>query len=947
MVKDYRGDSASKKRIMLFTQLLIVGFQFALEVFNIYYMHLKGKDTSILLDSFGRYLLVPSFFNVLILFSELYFLEKTNRSERYENYWKYILIVPFILIGVNLYTTHYGYASAFAIFFIPISMTLFYEDVKLTHFITILSIGGLIPGLIRRAHDSSLEEDFYPEMVTSVTLIFIFGVLISVASRAFIKRSESLREMTDIAENASRAKSDFLANMSHEIRTPMNAIVGMCELILREPDISDNVRSNCFAIQSSGRNLLYIINDILDFSKIESGKMELVEAEFNIASTLNDVINMTVTRKRDKKIEIIVFADPDIPSGLIGDEIRIRQIMINIMTNAVKYTNEGAVILRLSHTRHTYGINLKISVEDTGIGISPENIEKLFTSFQQVDTRKNRAVEGTGLGLAISKRLVSKMGGFINVKSEQGKGSVFSVVIPLHVSDETPFIKVRDAEKIRAAALIRTRRFDNSYVSEKYDELIKDVAVKLGFEVIQTDDFDTLKAVIENEEYPVTHLFIGKDGYLKHRQYVKEISDRVQVVIIQDIINSIQPEDNMKCIYKPLYTLSVASVFNNENKILNLNERRNSQITFSAPKARVMIVDDNEINLKVAVGLMRPYHMQFITASSAKEAYTLLKSKDVDIVLMDHMMPETDGVEATSVIRSMDDEYYQKLPIIALSANAVSGARKMFLEAGFNDFIAKPIELTTLDRVLKKWIKPELICPPVRSVMVGGRRKSDREGGTAVRGRLISVNLGLNYTGGNEDAYLEILKEFIIRLPEKAAYIQSLYEKKDWGNYIIETHSLKSAALSIGSRTLSDAAKEMESAGRAEDYEKIDTGNPVFMRYCHDVCEEGKEYLALKGIKTDEVTDKKTDTDENTVRAEITAEKLSEILGRAFEACVNFDADTASKLCREVSGYSFGGTDLSSVFKKAEKLADDYEYEKAGSIINDFLKGIDGNGGEQ
>ncbi|WP_049962761.1 ATP-binding protein [Ruminococcus sp. HUN007] len=944
MIKDYQGEGITRKQTMLIIQMLIVLFQFLMEVFSIVYNTFHKPDFILSFDYCMDYLVMPSLMNIFAMFSEIFFLTRTEKSERRDVYQKYIMLITFIVIGLVLYTTHYDCASAFAVFFVPIAMTLFYEDQRLTNITMLFSVGGLIPGLVQRAHDNKLSDDFYYEAVTSVGFVLLFGLLIGTASRAFVKRSESLREMTDIAENASRAKSDFLANMSHEIRTPMNAIVGMCELILREPDISDNVRSNCFAIQSSGRNLLYIINDILDFSKIESGKMELIESEFNIASTLNDVINMTVTRKRDKKIEIIAFVDPDIPSGLIGDEIRIRQIMINIMTNAVKYTNEGAVILRLSYTKHNYGINLKVTVEDTGIGISPENIEKLFTSFQQVDTRKNRAVEGTGLGLAISKRLVSKMGGFINVKSESGKGSVFSVVIPLRVSNERPFILIKDAEKINAVAFIRSDRLPDSIVSEKYNELVDEIRTKLKINVVQTDSIDEVKALFLVPDAGITHLFVTKEGYLENRQYIKDISNIVQVIIIQDIINSIQPEPNMKCIYKPLYSLSVASVFNNENIVLNLNERRNSQITFSAPKARVMIVDDNEINLKVAVGLMRPYNMQFITASSAKEAITLLRKKEVDLVLMDHMMPEMDGVEATTLIREFEDEYFKKLPIIALSANAVSGARKMFLEAGFNDFIPKPIEHSTLDRVLKKWLPAELICPPVRTVMVGGRRKSDREGGTAASGRLISVNLGLNYTGGNEEAYLDILKDFIERLPEKTAYINKLYEEEEWKDYVIETHALKSASLSIGSRTLSDAAKEMEMAGRACDFEKISTGHSIFLKYCNDVYDEGVKYLALKGIKVGEEI--KPVKDNLKLAPPIKAEELLKILTKAADACAGFDADAASKLCEEASRYSFGGMNLKDVFGKAAKLANDYEYDQAGGIINDFIKGINSTGGE-
>ncbi|MCQ2465153.1 MAG: ATP-binding protein [Oscillospiraceae bacterium] len=946
MDRDYSSVFGIRKRTMIIMQIMFAVFQLLFEIINLYSIVTSGEQITntynSILGNIGGLVLIPTMINAVIISAEMLTVNRINANDPDEKSSKYLLVIPFLLIAVNFSFFHYNISASLMAFLFPVSVTLLYEDVKLTHFATVMSILGLAPAISRIKNDPVLGIEAVPEAAAALILVFFFGIISSVTVKALVKRSETLTEMTELAENASRAKSDFLANMSHEIRTPMNAIVGMCELILREPEISENVRGNCFSIQSSGRNLLFIINDILDFSKIESGKMEIIESEFNIASTLNDVINMTVTRKSDKKIEIIVIADPDIPSGLIGDEIRIRQVMINIMTNAVKYTSEGAVILRISHTRHDYGINLKFSVEDTGIGITEENIEKLFTSFQQVDTKKNRAVEGTGLGLAISRRLVTRMGGFISVKSRYGEGSLFSVVIPLRVSDEKPFIIVRDADKITALAFIKTEKFTHEVVREKYKELLSDISARLKVRVDSAADIEKVKEALSAENSRITHLFVGKEEYLENREYIASVSGRVQVVIIQDIVNSIQPGENIKCIYKPFYTLSVASVFNNESKALNLNERRNSQITFSAPKARIMIVDDNEVNLKVAVGLMRPYHMQFITVSSAREALAVLRNKEVDLVFMDHMMPEMDGVEATGIIRQMGetDEYYKNLPVIALTANAVNGARNSFIRSGFNDFIAKPIELSTLDKVLRKCLPDELICPPVRTVMAGGRRKSDREAGTAARGRLISVHNGLSYTGGNEEAYLEILQMFISKLPEKMKRIEKLLEEKDWKNYTIEVHALKSSSQSVGSSALSEAAKEMESAGRAGDYDRIITGTPVFLSYCRDVYSEGKNYLALRGIEISDEAETKKQEPASEAMPEISREKLSEILIRMTAACSNFDAEAVSELCSEVCGYSYRGENLRNTFENVRKLSDDFEYDQAGSIIFSFMNGI-------
>lgn len=539
-------------------------------------------------------------------------------------------------------------------------------------------------------------------------IVYFFDTVICIyINYTLFESRKKQAALLKIAQQANNAKSDFLANMSHEIRTPMNAIVGMCELILCENNISDIVRDYCFNIQDSGRSLLAIINDILDFSKIESGKMEFISEEFNIASTLNDVINLALTRKGDKPIELIVKCDPDLPTGLVGDELRIRQVMINLVTNAIKFTEKGCVAIRVSQTRHEYGINLSVSVTDTGIGISPEGLEKLFSSFQQIDTKKNRSVEGTGLGLAISRRLVGAMGGFINVSSEVGVGSEFRFVIPLEVANGKPFITVKDPEKIHAAFFIDMAKHVTPRISEEYYSLVSELKSSLDADFELFDSLTSIRRAVSAKKY--THIFIGREEYTEAREFFGALSENTDIIIVQDRLDAVEVPPKMKCVYKPFYAITAASVFNHEKTPTAIGERRAAAVRFTAPKARVLVVDDNIINLKVAVGLMRPYGMQVLTADSGRAAISMLRSKDIDIVFMDHMMPEMDGVEATKEIRGMEDRYYKNVPIIALTANAVNGVRDMYIESGFDDFIAKPIELSALDRVLKMWLPKELI----------------------------------------------------------------------------------------------------------------------------------------------------------------------------------------------------------------------------------------------
>ncbi len=750
-------------------------------------------------------------------------------------------------------------------------------------------------------------------------IIYAFDLLLAlvIQYRMMNFRNEQ-NELIENAKKANRTKGDFLANMSHEIRTPMNAIVGMCELILREDDISENVRDKCFNIQSSSRSLLSIINDILDFSKIESGKMEIIESKFNIASLLNDVINMTVTRKGDKKIEIMVDADPNIPCGLIGDEVRIRQVIINLMTNAVKFTNSGVVLLKVSQTKQSYGINLKVVVEDSGIGITEENLEKLFESFQQVDTRKNREIEGTGLGLAICKRLVTQMGGYINVSSEYGKGSTFSFVIPLKVCDDKPFISVKKADEYKVGAYIELDKFDTVVLEQKYKDLMLAISTQLKVDFEHTGNIKRLKQLIENG---LTHCFIGKEEYLKHKEYFNEVANKISLIIVQDHIDSVEVNSNIRCIYKPFYTMSVALALNNESIYNQLNGHTGASISFSAPKARVLIVDDNSVNLKVAAGLMQPYHMQIMTVDSGRAAISMLRSKDIDLVLMDHMMPGMDGVEATGIIRNMPGDYYKKLPIIALTANAVNGVREMFINAGFNDFIAKPIELNVLDRVIKNWLPKEYLLPPTEE-----KNKASNSGANIKDGEHILMSLGIKYAGGNEEAYYEILDMYVRKGGEKKDLINQYCKEKDWKNYIIEVHALKSTSQSIGAGKLSELAKRLELAGKSGDYSVIEAENAELSKLYELVLEEG--FKMLDAVKPQE-------NEETAVELkEIGKELLVEYLSKLESYCLDFDSDEVLNVVKEASAYSYNGQEIKTYLEKVAEYANDFEYDSAVEELN-------------
>lgn len=803
-----------------------------------------------------------------------------------------------------------------------------YKDVKLLLTYSSLIILGVL------YHIFVLGSISFDTMIDITHFIVRISVMLTALAFLLLfvysmnRNVEEMQESVEEARQAEHYKSDFLANMSHEIRTPMNAIVGMCELILRENGLSESVRENCFNIQTSGRSLLAIINDILDFSKIESGKLELIPEEFNIASTLNTVINMSEARRGNKKIEIIVNADPEIPRGIIGDEVRIRQVIVNLMTNAIKYTESGFVTLTVSQTKQDYGINLMVRVADTGIGITEENIEKLFTSFRQVDTKKNRSVEGTGLGLAISKRLITQMGGFIGVKSEYGMGSEFRFVIPVKVSDERPFVTIKEPESIHAVGLV-----PQGSSSRRYKKHYLEMGRQLGIDFKCSDNIDDLNVDIEN----VTHYFTSKEGYINNTEFFEKIADKTKVFVVQERLDAIELPENINCLFKPFYVISAASALNNENIVLNLNERRGSDIRFSAPKARILIVDDNAINLKVAVGLMQPYHMQMMTAESGRAAINMLRSKDIDLVFMDHMMPEMDGVEATKIIRGMEGDYYQKLPIVALTANAVNGVREMFIQEGLNDFLAKPIETTALDRILRNYLPKEYIQAPTETNYAqNDRRKRNRN--PVSEAVMFDPDKGLMYTGGNVDAYCDILEMYAKKGPEKRSYIDRLFEKKDWKNYVIEVHALKSTSLSIGAVKLSELAKELELAGKAGSYNVIEKKNSMLSDMYGEVIDIVNDYLG-----ENDSGDAAEETEEITEFKDISKEMLSEYIAKAKAACEDFDGDAMTAVAAETAEYSYNGKPLKEYFGKAAELAEDFEYDSAAEQISKLEAEMEGS----
>lgn len=686
-------------------------------------------------------------------------------------------------------------------------------------------------------------------VLSAYAILLVTWITMRIRQETSEKLMENIREL----EIVEQSKDDFMVNVSHEIRTPINAVCGMSEAILQE-NLPTSVRRDIIDIQTAGRNLLSTVSNILDFSELESGKMELAEESYNITSTITDIINMALTMENGKHLELIVDCDANLPSNLVGDEQKLRRIVMNLLDNAIKFTKEGGVVLRVKSRKELYGINLMVSIRDSGIGMKQADMEKIFTSFSQLNSKRNREEGGIGLGLSITQALVQNMGGFITVESTPGSGTEFRFTLPQKVLDETPIVSIRNKSHVFAACYINMDKYNYSVVREGYEKCIRHMADQFGIMFRICKNLPELKRRIEHENF--SHIFISWDEYCEDRTFFEQLSNETTVVLILDYDQEVHVGSNMLRIYKPFTVLSIAAVFNGRKVLQRDAQHIDLKHRFIAPEAKVLVVDDNAMNLKVMARLLLPYQIKVSMASSGQEALNKLDTMEYDCVFLDHMMPEMDGVETLHRIRQKPGNYFQSLSVIAFTANAIGGAREMFIEEGFDDFIAKPIELSVLERMLRRYIPVRKQIPvteedaetaaPVSNVDTAATVSApanplpaaaaastgaapapkppapvdDVAALDALKQAGINVQQGISYCGDKE-GLREIIMIYHSEGPRRDKQLAQFFREQDWKNYVITVHALKSNSKGIGANELAELALNLEMAGKENRVEYI------------------------------------------------------------------------------------------------------------------------------
>ncbi len=776
-----------------FARLLVVSFlQLVFDIISVYtvnHLYTVPAIVNRIVHIFFMGLMLAMFYLVYKYLESIIEEEVKEKIERH-NYTAIPLIVTLLgtiflpLSYIETEATNYSYGPAAFMTYIGVAVYVFLIIRLLFGYSKIIpkkKKSAIYIALISEIPIAIYQILFPEALITCLGMtLLIFGIYLTTENPDALL-AEQLDKERKRADAANTAKTSFLANMSHEIRTPINTVLGMNEMILRETT-EDDIKKYALDVEGAAKSLLSIINDILDITKIEAGKLSIINVKYDFSSLVNDVTNMISFKAKAKELDFKVDVDETIPHTLMGDDIRLRQILVNILNNAVKYTNKGSVLFKIErlHSENPEEADLRFSIKDTGIGIKTEDLEKLCKPFERIEEKRNRNIEGTGLGMSITQKLLDLLHSNLTIESEYGKGSEFSFILKQGIVDATP---------------------------------------------------------------------IGK--------------------------------------------LSVL--------IENTSKERNYNHTYEAPDANILLVDDNEMNRRVFVNLLKATKINIDQADSGKMCLEKIKEKAYDIIFLDHMMPEMDGLETFNIMKQMEDYPSKGAPVVILTANAVVGAKEMYMEEGFDAFLAKPIDYKKLEDLIQQLLSNSGVAintPTTQSYNTKTTTESTANKETDDELPMVD-GLDWKYAKAHflDDAMLlDTVSFFHSTIDYDAKELEELY--KDIGsesgriNYRVKVHSMKNSAATIGIIPLAGMAKILENAARDGDIDVLNAITPVFLK----LWKQYKSNLSvISGLE--DTSDKKMATAH--------ADEIKQIFDRIKMAATDMDIDALDKLWDDISTYEF------------------------------------------
>ena len=710
-----------RRRLFIMNCVIAAGV-FLLEIGVNIILFVQGKVNPDIVYHLMRYLVVPSGLVFLaVLFDGIMMRCFPNKD------WllNYIMVLTVVFMCTVVAVTHYVFPITMTAFVIPVLMSVVFGNNRMTAATAAsCSVCVILTGIWRNIDGTDTDRYYVvQEVVISLGIIFVSLIVAEIVNSLITEQNHRLLDaLRKEKRSQQEAEAANMANMSHEIRTPINAILGMNEMILRE-EKDPAIRGYAGNIQASGNSLLSIVSDVLDISKIESGKLEIIPVDYEVNSLISDCCNMAAGRAKAKELELLVECADNVPMKLCGDETHIRQIIMNLLTNAVKYTEKGTVKLIVSGRFTDGGFVLKVDVSDTGIGIAEENLPQLFTQFQRFDLQRNRNIEGTGLGLSIVKRLCDLMSGTITARSVLGSGSTFTVELPQKVVDSTPC-----------------------------------GGVNLNYSA-------------------------GAEHEYHH--------------------------------------------------------------SFEAPEAKILAVDDLPVNLLVIANLLKETRIKIDTAGSGRECLDKCSQQKYDLILMDHMMPEMDGVQTFEKLHGDKSSPNFETPVIMLTANALAGMREQYMDVGFADYVSKPVRGAKLEEAIRRNL-PESLIKPASPEIPAEAVSTEPSGFADICSAVpeLNVNAALQYCCGSAELLNDLLHDFTEN--DHFSDLKAAFEEKRWEDYRRHAHSLNSTSLMIGLTGLSERARASELA--------LKGGCTEFAELNHDSLIE--EYSALLGKIKDYLKDK-------------------------------------------------------------------------------------------